>query len=253
MNAGQNSAFWTSWQWAPLLTLPALFLLILYFRNTRKNTTSSQKRFFVCGILTVLLAVVTPVGVRAADLFWCHMIQHVTVMMITGPLLVLGTPQSFRPKNSIFTTLTHPLGSWILYAAVMVGVHLPGPHKFMMNHSWIHSYVEIPTYVVVSYLFYFNLLDRNLTERRISPAFSVISLFIMMVPETLTGFFIYAAPHSLYSQMYTLNDQRRGGSIMWSGGMIVDTVWMAFAVFHWIKSEERASLLVDEEILKESQ
>ena len=253
MNTGASSDFWTSWQLAPLLTLPALILLILYFRSTRKTTTSSQKRFFVGGILTVLLVVVTPVGVRAVDLFWCHMIQHVTVMMITGPLLVLGTPQSCRPKNWIFSALTHPTGSWIAYATVMVGVHLSGPHEFMMNHSWIHSYIEIPTYVVVSYFFYFNLLDRSLTERRISPALSVISLFIMMVPETLTGFFIYAAPHSLYSEMYSLNDQRRGGSIMWSGGMIVDTVWMAFAVFHWIKSEERASILVDEEILKESQ
>ncbi len=253
MSTGAASTFWTSWQTAPVLTLTSLAVLILYFRNTQRKTTVSEKRFFISGILTVLLVIVTPVGVRAADLFWCHMVQHVTVMMITGPLLVLGTPQNFRPKNSLFTALTHPLGSWVAYATVMVGVHLPGPHEFIMNHSWIHSYLEIPTYVGVSYLFYFNLLDRNLTERRISPALSVISLFIMMVPETLTGFFIYAAPHSLYSHTYSLNDQRRGGSIMWSGGMIVDTVWMAFAVFHWIKSEERASHLVDEEILKESQ
>jgi cytochrome c oxidase assembly factor CtaG len=181
------------------------------------------------------------------------MIQHVMVMMVTGPLLVLGTPQSFRPKNSLFTALTNPLGSWVAYAVVMVGVHLPGPHEFMMNHQWVHSYFEIPGYVLVSYFFYFNLLDRNLTGRRISPALSVISLFIMMIPETLTGFFIYAAPHSIYSGMYSLNDQRRGGSIMWSGGMIVDTVWMAFAVFHWIKSEERASVLLDEEMQREAQ
>jgi cytochrome c oxidase assembly factor CtaG len=72
----------------------------------------------------------------------------------------------------------------------------------------------------------------------------------MMVPETLTGFFIYIAPHSIYDSMFTLDDQRRGGSIMWSGGMIIDTVWMAFAVYHWIKSEERASILADEENLR---
>ena len=70
----------------------------------------------------------------------------------------------------------------------------------------------------------------------------------MMIPETLTGFFIYVAPHSIYNGMFTLNDQRRGGSIMWSGGMIIDTVWMAFAVYHWIKSEERASIAIDREI-----
>ncbi|MCX6429764.1 MAG: cytochrome c oxidase assembly protein [Actinobacteria bacterium] len=255
MNSVPTSTFWSQWQFAPQITVPAILLLVLYLRLTHSSehaSTTRQKKFFISGVGTILLVAITPIGVRAGDLYWCHMVLHVTVMMITGPLLVLGTPQSFRPKNWLFITFTHPLLSWILYAAVMVGVHLPGPHEFMMNHPWIHSYLEIPGYIVVSYLFYFNLLDRNLVGRRIGPALSVISLFIMMIPETLTGFFIYAAPHSIYGGMYSLNDQRRGGSIMWSGGMIVDTVWMAFAVFHWIKSEERASLLLDEEMQREA-
>lgn len=121
-----------------------------------------------------------------------------------------------------------------------------------MNHPWSHTFVEVPLYIALPYLFYFNLLDRNLTGRRVTPAMSVIALFLMMVPETLTGFFIYVAPNSLYNEMFTLTDQRRGGSIMWSGGMIIDTVWMAFAVYHWIKSEERASKAVDLEIANEA-
>ena len=68
------------------------------------------------------------------------------------------------------------------------------------------------------------------------------------ISETLTGFFIYSSPKSIYQEMFTLTDQRWGGAIMWSGGMIIDAVWIAFAVYHWIKSEERASVLVDEEI-----
>jgi cytochrome c oxidase assembly factor CtaG len=73
----------------------------------------------------------------------------------------------------------------------------------------------------------------------------------MMVPETLTGFFIYTSRSSLYNDMYTLDDQRRGGSLMWSGAMIIDTIWMSFAVYHWIKSEERRSIEVDAEIAAE--
>ena len=51
--------------------------------------------------------------------------------------------------------------------------------------------------------------------------------------------------------MYTINDQRRGGSLMWSGAMIIDTVWMSIAVYHWIKSEERKAIEVDAEIAEE--
>lgn len=248
---GATTNFWTSWQLAPEVTITILLGEYLYLRATVHNAQPSarrQRRFFLSGLATIALVVCTPIGVHAANLFWCHMIQHVTLMMITGPLLVLGTPSSFHPKSKAFRTLTSPAISWMVYATLMVGVHLPAPHEFMMNHPWSHTYVEIPAYVAVSYLFYFNLLSRNLVGRVISPAMSVISLFLMMVPETLTGFFIYIAPHSIYADMFTLNDQRRGGSIMWSGGMIVDTVWMAFAVYHWIKSEELASIDIDAEI-----
>lgn len=254
MTMDSATGFWSTWQLAPQITLALLSIEYLYLRQMLKvgsQSSKRQRRFFLSGLATIAFAVCTPFGTHSATLFWCHMVQHVTVMMISGPLLVLGTPSIFHPKNVIFRTLTKPVLSWGLYAGVMIGVHLPGPHQFIMNNSWIHSYLEVPTYVVVAYLFYFNLLDRNLVERVISPAMAVISLFLMMVPETLTGFFIYIAPRSIYDGMFALLDQRRGGSIMWSGGMIVDTVWMSFAVYHWIKSEELASKRVDEEMANE--
>ena len=254
MTMDNATSFWSTWQLAPQISLALVAIEYLYLRQMLKvgaNSTRRQRRFFLAGLATIAFAVVTPFGVHSTTLFWCHMVQHVTLMMISGPLLVLGTPSHFHPKNVVFQTLTKPVLSWVLYAVVMIGVHLPGPHQFIMNNPWIHSYLEVPAYVVVAYLFYFNLLDRNLVGRVISPAMAVIALFLMMVPETLTGFFIYVAPTSIYGGMFTLLDQRRGGSIMWSGGMIVDTVWMAFAVYHWIKSEELASEKVDEEMANE--
>jgi putative copper resistance protein D len=220
----------------------------------QRHSRARQLSFWfpLAGVASVLLVTVTPIGARSADLFWCHMVQHVTLLMISGPLFALGTASTFHPKNLFFTTLTDPVVSWVLYATVMIGVHLPVPHEFIMNHPWIHSYVEIPAYIIFSYFFYFNLLDRNMVGRRISPAFAVISLFLMMVPETLTGFFIYTAPNSLYNNMFTLDDQRRGGSIMWSGGMIIDAIWIALAVHHWFQAEERKSFVVDAQIATEN-
>ncbi len=173
-------------------------------------------------------------------------------MMITGPLLVMGTPETFRPKNRFFTIATNPFISWFLYAALMIGVHLPVPHRFIMDNPWAHSFIEVPAYLLLPYLFYFNLLDRNLKNRVVGPALSVISLFLMMVPETLTGFFIYTAPGSLYDQVYTLNDQRQGGTFMWAGSMIIDALWISIAVHHWIKSEEQKSIEIDAEIAAEN-
>ena len=82
------------------------------------------------------------------------------------------------------------------------------------------------------------VIDPNLENRRVNPAMSVINLFLMMVPETLTGFAIYITKASAYNNMYDINDQRGGGTIMWSGGMIIDVAWIMLAVYHWWKSEE---------------
>jgi putative copper resistance protein D len=244
---------WGSWQLAPEILLPLALLSFIYWRLPRGSNSTGQQGFFYAGILSALAVIMTPVGARAMDYFSLHMVQHITLMMITGPLLVLGTPNSFHPTNRFFKGSTHPAVSWLTYAALMIGVHLPVPHKFIMDNPWAHTFLEVPLYLLLPYFFYFNLLDRKLVNRRISPAMAVISLFIMMVPETLTGFFIYTAPGSLYNDMYSLNDQRQGGSLMWAGAMIIDTVWMSFAVYHWIKSEEKKSRDIDAEIAAENE
>ena len=211
-----------------------------------------QRIFLLFGLASIPAVVLTPIGTRSSEIFTFHMIQHITLMMITGPLLVLAPPSTFNPTNKVFQLLTHAHLSWFTYAALMIGVHLPAPHNFLMMNPWAHSLIEIPLYVALPYLFYFNLLDRNLVNRRVSPAIAVISLFLMMVPETLTGFFIYVSQSSLYSDMYDINDQRRGGSIMWSGAMIIDACWIALAVSHWYKSEVHRSVEVDAEIAREA-
>lgn len=243
---------WGSWQLAPEIVLPLLLLTYLYARLPQGSVSMRQKLFFYAGIFSALAVIITPIGGRAMDYFPLHMVQHITLMMLTGPLLVLGTPHSFHPTNGFFKMATNPTLSWLTYATLMIGVHLPLPHKFIMDNPWAHTFIEVPLYLLLPYFFYFNLLDRNLVNRRISPALAVISLFIMMVPETLTGFFIYTAPGSLYDDMYSLNDQRQGGSFMWAGAMIIDTVWMSFAVYHWIKSEEKKSQDIDAQMAAEN-
>lgn len=201
-----------------------------------------MKRFYlILAIILTLAVTVTPIGTQALERFTFHMIQHITLLMVVGSLLVLATTEKLRGilnSNSIFRFFTAPWISFALYAAMMIGVHLPEVHLYIMHHSWAHYWIEVPLYLIVPYLFYFNILDSNLTNRRLSTAMSVILLWLMMVPETLTGFFIYISNESAYGYMYEINDQRLGGTIMWSGGMIIDVAWIMLAVYHWWKSEE---------------
>ena len=200
-----------------------------------------KRVYLAISILLTLAVTVTPIGTQALERFTFHMIQHITLLMVVGSLLVLATSEKVRARlnaNQIFRALTTTWVSFVLYAAMMIGVHLPAVHLFIMHHSWAHYFIEVPLYLIAPYLFYFNILDSNLTNRRLSTAMSVIVLWLMMVPETLTGFFIYISHESAYEYMYEINDQRLGGTIMWSGGMIIDVIWIMLAVYHWWKSEE---------------
>ncbi len=187
------------------------------------------------------MTIFTPIGFKALSIFTFHMIQHICMLMLVGPLLVLATTENFRKTlNSYrwFRILTGLKLSFALYCALMVGIHLSPIHLKVMHNPWIHYFIELPLYLIIPYIFYFNLIDSNLIDRRVSTGVACIALWLMMVPETLTGFFIYISNTSAYENMYDINDQRLGGTIMWSGGMIIDTLWILMAVYHWYKSEE---------------
>ena len=88
---------WGSWQLAPEILLPIALITYLYWRLPSNSVSLRQRIFFYSGILSALTVIVTPIGARAMDYFSLHMVQHITLMMLTGPLLVLGTPNSFHP------------------------------------------------------------------------------------------------------------------------------------------------------------
>ena len=204
----------------------------------------ARRIYLLTAIIISLLVIVTPIGTEAQMRFTYHMIQHIACLMLVGPLLVLATPLELRNKlnqNLVFNKLTSPWISFILYFVMMVGVHLSPIHLYIMDNYWTHYLIELPLYLMVPYLFYFNLLDAQLLNRRVSTGSACLILWLMMVPETLTGFFIYISKPSAYQEMYEINDQRFGGTIMWSGGMIIDALWILMAVYHWYKSEELKS------------
>jgi len=204
----------------------------------------ARRIYLLTAIIISLLVIVTPIGTEAQMRFTYHMIQHIACLMLVGPLLVLATPLELRNKlnqNLVFNKLTNPWISFILYFVMMVGVHLSPIHLYIMDNYWTHYLIELPLYLMVPYLFYFNLLDSQLLNRRVSTGSACLILWLMMVPETLTGFFIYISKPSAYQEMYEINDQRFGGTIMWSGGMIIDALWILMAVYHWYKSEELKS------------
>ena len=73
----------------------------------------------------------------------------------------------------------------------------------------------------------------------------------MMLPETMTGFFLYSGNSLLHdipstiSKQMAMSEQHAGGAIMWAMGMLIDATWIASAAYDWFANEKRMSELND--------
>ena len=109
----------------------------------------------------------------------------------------------------------------------------------------------------VSALYFYPILQ--VEKRNFSFALRIMSLFFMMIPETMIGFFIYIQNHIVYPGFLfgnnidsLLGQQQLAGALMWSMSMIVDSIWIALAVQRWFESEKLAGERINAEIFAEN-
>ena len=272
--------FATTWTFQAPLALALVASTIAYLVAVkavdRQHPTQPWKRrhtgFFLAGLALILLVTLGPIGAYDDDFFWAHMSQHIILMMLAAPFLILGEPVLLILRVSspavrhryvvpvlhsrVVRFLTHPVVSWVIFASVLVLAHFTHFYEFALEHPNVHNYVEHSLYLGAGLLYFYPLLGTAVGTVRMQPFAKVVSLFLMMLPEAMVGFAIYSAGAVLYpyyaavtnrpwGPSTALADQRLGGALMWSSGMIFDALWISVAAAQWWKAEEVKSRRVD--------
>lgn len=277
--------FLGTWTFEPLPALIILAAAVVYVwaavqvtrQDPRRPWPKRRTASFLGALLLTWIVLLGPIGAYDDVFFWSHMAQHIALMMLIAPLLLLGSPvllllRVTKPaarrrwivpvlRSRALWVLTDPVLTWVLFAGVLMGTHFSPFYDYALQHPIVHELVEHPLYLGVALLYYYPLLDANPCPRQVAPAIRVVSLFLMMVPETMTGFFIYASRYVLYPFYTTVSrpfgpgplaDQQLGGILMWAGGMIIDTAWIAVATAAWFSSEAHKARRVDAQIAREA-
>ncbi len=267
-----------TWTFDPVLGLGLIVCACAYLQGLRILTMRGQsppwpRRYTVCffsGLALTWFVLLGPIGAYDDIFFWAHMTQHLAIMMVAAPLLVLGAPvllllrvssRQFRRRRLVpilrsraVAAVTHPVVGWLLFAGVLVGTHFSPFYDFALQHPLVHRYVEHPLYLGAALVYYYPLLSPNPAPHRLHYGLRAVSLSLMMVPEAMSGFFIYASSYLLYPYYGAvsrpfgpgpLEDQQFGGALMWAGSMIIDSIWVAIAVHEWLRSEERLAHQID--------
>jgi cytochrome c oxidase assembly factor CtaG len=277
-------AFLGSWTFDPVLGSALLATAAAYLWAARRTSVRRPHQpwprrctvSFLAGLGLCWFVVLGPVGASDDTFFWAHMVQHIALMMLIAPLLLLGapvllllrvsTPRMRRTwvlpvlRSRILTFLTRPAVGWLIFAGVLVGTHFSPFYEFALEHPLVHDYVEHPLYLGAALIYYYPLMAGNPGPRRISAGLAAASMFAMMFPETMTGFFIYASRYLMYP-FYggverpfgpaPLADQQLGGALMWGGSMVIDSIWVVLAVMAWLRSEKRLATRIDLQTLAE--
>jgi len=224
---------------------------------------------FVLAMLLLAVAYLGPFETLAHTFFWAHMGQHLIVMMLAAPFIVLSCPvaltvmaTSGRSRGAIVRALRSPVGlflvnpvfTWLLFVTVLIGSHVTPVMEWVLGDHDAMAFVERPLYLIAALLFYYPLIGNDMCAQRPRASYRVLSLGLMMIPETALGAVIFLAPVTLYPSYVAsttavgadpLVDQQLAGALMWAITMVIDSVWMMVAAVEWWRSQERQTALME--------
>lgn len=259
------------------LTLIAVLYVVAVGRVRGKALAWSPLRTmsFFLGLGLLGFAYLGPFETLAHTFFWAHMGQHLMVMMLAAPFIVLSNPVSLlvlatqgptrsavisalRSRAGLF--LINPVFTWILFATVLIGSHLTPVMEWVLSDHDAMAFIERPLYLIAALLFYYPLIGNDMCARRPKPSHRVLSLGLMMIPETMLGAVIFLAPVTLYPSYVAatsyagwdpLFDQQLAGALMWALTMVIDSFWMMLAAVEWWRAEERKTARLERQEAEE--
>lgn len=221
---------------------------------------------FVLGVLVLLFALVSPLDVLGDGyLFSAHMAQHLLLIEVVPPLLLLGLPPgavarllAWPPADRLERTLGRPAPAWLLGTGVLWAWHAPALYNAALASEGIHV-VQHLSFLVAATVFWWPVLA-PLSARRL-PAWAAVGyLFAGAFANSVLGIVLTFSPPGLYPAylrpadplgilpllrdgwgLTPAADQRLGGGLMWMIGGLVYLLAIALVVARWYSAADEAA------------
>jgi cytochrome c oxidase assembly factor CtaG len=248
-----QQAILASWSFPPWVTALNLLAGLLYVRGWLALRRVVPSRFptwrllsFLGGIAALQIALASPIDAFDSFFLTDHMSQHMILMMVVPPLVLLGNPMipllrglprpfarrvlgpAFRwpPLVRVFRAVTHPAFCWTAFAVSMVGWHLPGPYDLALRSGGWHE-LEHASFLFTSILFWWPVVqpwpNRERWPRWTVPVYLILADF---VNSAVSAFLVFSgrvlyAPYLTFPRLGTISaasDQVLAGVVMWFVG-----------------------------------
>jgi cytochrome c oxidase assembly factor CtaG len=257
-------------------TLGILLAAVMYWRGWRLATVTRPQELpawrmqcFMAGLLTLWLALASPIDPMGQFLLTAHMTQHLILMSIAPPLIILGAPQvpllrglprwfvrdgvspwiTWKPVHWLQRFITHPMFGWLGMNVAFVAWHAPAAYELALRSNTWH-YVEHACFFLPALSFWWTVLQPWPSEARWSRWAIPVYLAASDIMNTAVSAPLAFADHVVYPTylhaprifgVSAMTDQVLAGSGMWVIASMISLIPLASTVFSLLAPKRKQS------------
>jgi putative membrane protein len=221
---------------------------------------------FALGLLAIVIAIDSPLDPLADSLFAAHMAQHVLLLAVAPPLIVVSAPwlriwqplplrlrrtlaravalsPRLRALRRAAQALAHPLCAWALLNVTMVVWHIPALYDLTLRSEPVHE-LEHALFFVTGLLFWGAVFDSPPFRARLDWLWRVAFVVTGMLVGWVLALVLAFAPSPLYPAyaglahrpggLSALADQQLAAGVMWVPGSLAYTVAIIVFFYRWL-------------------
>lgn len=255
----------SDWRPEPTVIVGVFAIIVAYIwwtgarnRDSQGNqihpVSGGQRAAFVIGSLVMLVALNPPLDDWSDSyLLSAHMLQHMLLLFVVGPLWLAGMPDwllrkmvARGPLIKIGYLVTRPAPALAISSVIVVFWHLPIAYGAALGSE--------PVHILQHYAFLLSALIGlwpvmgNLREwPGINAPINCLYLFLLSIPGGIVGAFITLADPGIYEayvdspRIFGLSlatDQEIAGLLMWVFGSTLYLLAITVVFFKWAGKEE---------------
>jgi cytochrome c oxidase assembly factor CtaG len=218
---------------------------------------------FLLGLLSLWVALASPLDTFSGFVLTAHMVQHMILMMVAPPLILLGAPLiplvrglpifaarefagpflNWRLAQQAGNALTNPIVAMLLMGAAMFAWHTPKLYELALASSSWHE-VEHACFFLTSLLFWWPVIQPWPSRPRWPRWAMVPYLLVADLQNTALSAILVFSDRLLYPSYASeprlfgfpaLHDQAASGAIMWVLGSLAYLVPAMVIAIHCLQ------------------
>ena len=261
------------WSFEPVPIVGCATAAYLYWRGRRTASPSLGRpatwdrgdTAFALGIAALLIALVSPISYFDTTLQWDHMVQHVLLLLVAPPLILLADPfrtawagylaaqgRPIKIEGTWPARVMRVLHSGSIAASVVVLAfsidllvwHIPAIYNATLRIASVHD-LEHLTFLVVGLLFWDQVISPVKATGRLSLLGRATVVLIGMFVSWGLAIVIGYATHPLYAYpvpsggLSLLSDQEIAAGVMWVPGGTPFLIALLYLGIRWFEVDDR--------------